>query len=65
MKVTKAIRNDQAGAKRFKHQCGDKLIAVRYRHDSSKKELNTTFETEVDRRPEPQNDLCQRAHLGA
>ena len=65
MKVTKTIRNDQPGAQRFKRQWGDKLIAVRYRHDSSKNEQITTIEIEVDRRPAPQNDLCQRAHLAA
>ena len=63
MKVTKTIRNDQAGAQRFKRQWGDKLIAVRYRHDNSHDEVITTIEIEVDRRPAPQKDFCQRAHL--
>ena len=36
---------------------------MRYRHDSAHDEIITTIEIEVDRRPAPQNDLCQRAHL--
>ena len=65
MKVTKTIRNDQAGAQRFKRQWGDKLIAVRYRYDSARNELITTIEVEVDRRPAPQKNFCQRAQLTA
>ena len=48
MKVTKTIRNDQAGAQRFKRQWGDKLIAVRYRYDSARNELITTIEVELN-----------------
>lgn len=65
MKVTKTIRNNQSGAKRFKRQWGDNLIAVRYRYDSVHNELVTTIEIEVDRRPAPQKGICQRAYLTA
>lgn len=65
MKVTKTIRSHQSGAQRFKRQWGDKLIAVRYRHDSVHNELITTIEIEVDRRPAPEKGICQRAHLAA
>ena len=65
MKVTKTIRANQQGAKRFKRQWGDKLIAVRYRLDENASEFITTIEIEVDRRPKPEPGHSQKALLAA
>jgi hypothetical protein len=46
-------RPGDKGTKRWLAQYGDRLLFVRYRHDTDTREMLTTVELIVDRRPAP------------
>lgn len=48
MSVVKTIRPGQPGAKKYQEQWGDRLVAVRYRHDKPAKQRYVTIEIIIE-----------------
>lgn len=51
MEVLKTLVPGRSGTHRYQRQYGDRLVAVRYRHDPQKKRRLTTVELIVDEAP--------------
>ncbi|MCV6605514.1 MAG: hypothetical protein OIF34_09420 [Porticoccaceae bacterium] len=63
MQVIKTLRPGSPGTKRFLSRYGNRLVAVRYRRDDSRKRFLTTIEVVVDQRPlHDSNMSCADSH---
>lgn len=62
MRVIKTIRPESPGARRFLHEWGEKLVAVRYRDGGNQTTL-TTIEVLVDQRPKHSLPLSTNRQL--